>query len=437
MIFYKTTDEDCILQGVFSKSSYSGVPVFFDANGVIEAVSNYLIFKAIKDTDQITSVTTYADQLQTFLRFIDEKGKGLSWQNVTDGHLVEFRDAKITSGNKDRYVAGVLRTVFDFYLWAERNKYIRHHVAIYNDDKDYAISAEKTKVSWKWPYIPSSTSKAKPTPTNDDLELLHAVTIEASDLVGTRDSLILTVYERSARRMEALQIKVSDVPDWDEIEEYQAKNKLFYIEVTGKRKIVRDLEFLPETMELIREYIENERSDAVNAAKKRNKFYKEPDELFLAYTTGKPLNKQYISRRLSNLMKKAGVAGTGQRIRAKGLTDIVAAYDGFDDRGQPKSAQDVLIRAAEKAGHTNPQSLRHYLALSRSEGLAAKMSNIELLRDFEIKLNTRRKQLEKVEMSQELFDAILNDFNVEEKLILFLEQYLLLKESEKVTLKNE
>ena len=224
--------------------------------------------------------------------------------------------------------------------------------------------------------------------------------------------------------MEALQIKVSDVPDWDEIEEYQAENKLFYVEVTGKRKIDRDLEFLPETMELIREYIENERADAVNAAKNRSKFYKEPEELFLASTTGKPLNKQYISRRLSGLMKKAGVAGTGHRVRAKGLTDIVAAFDGFDDRGQPKSVQDVLIRAAEKAGHSNPQSLRHYLALSRSEGLAAKLNNIELLRDIEIKIQVRKKQIADIDKAGELFDAILNDVNVEDQLLIFLKAYL-------------
>lgn len=224
--------------------------------------------------------------------------------------------------------------------------------------------------------------------------------------------------------MEALQIKVSDIPDWDEIEEYQAENKLFYVEVTGKRKIDRDLEFLPETMGLIREYIENERSEAVSAAKKRKKFYKEPNELFLASTTGKPLNKQYISRRLSGLMKKAGVSGTGHRVRAKGLTDIVAAFDGFDDRGQPKSAQDVLIRAAEKAGHSNPQSLRHYLALSRSEGLAAKLNNIELLRVLEIKVQTLKKQLSEIDKAGALFDAILNNYNVEQELFDFLQSYI-------------
>ena len=98
--------------------------------------------------------------------------------------------------------------------------------------------------------------------------------------MGIRDSLIFAIYERSTRRMEALQIKLLDVPDWDEIEEYQDNNKIFYVEIMDKRKKLRDLEFLPETMELLREYIESDRGDAVQAAKKRDSFYKEPDELF-------------------------------------------------------------------------------------------------------------------------------------------------------------
>jgi site-specific recombinase XerD len=424
MIFYKMTNEDCILQGTFRKLTHNGIPIFFDRNGVIEAVSNYLIFKSIKDTDEITSVTTYADQLQTFLRFIEDSGKQIAWQNVTDGHLVEFRDIKINSGNKAGYVAGLLRTVFDFYVWAERNKYIRHHVAIYSDDKEYAISAEKTKFSWKWPHMPSSNSKTRPTPTNDDLELLHTTTIEESEIVGVRDSLIFSIYERSARRMEALQIKVSDVPEWDQIEEYQQENKIFCIEVTGKRRKIRDIEFLPETMELLRDYIENDRAEAVRVGKKNHQFYKEPEELFLGSTTGLPLNKQYISRRLSGLMKKSGIKGTGHRVRAKGITDIVAAFDGFDEKGQPLSAQDVLIRAAEKAGHSNPSSLRHYLALSRSEGLAAKLNNIELLRTIDIQLQIRKKQIEGINNANELFEAIKNNTNIEEELIGFLNKYL-------------
>lgn len=83
-----------------------------------------------------------------------------------------------------------------------------------------------------------------------------------------------------------------------------------------------------------------------------------------------------------------------------------------------------MIRASEKAGHSNPQSLRHYLALSRSEGLAAKMNNIELLRDLEIKLQTRKKQLAEIDKANELFDAIIKDVGVEEELLKYLQKYL-------------
>lgn len=242
MIFYKKTDEDCRIQGKFQKIVASGIPVFFDSKGIIEEVSHYLMYKSLKDTDAASSVKTYADQLQTFLRFLDENGKRLTWRDVTDRHLVEFSNIKTGEGKKAVYVAGVLQTVFSFYVWAEQKQYIRQHVAIYGEDRrSYAISAKRSKKGWTWPYLPEGHSKLRPTPTNEDLERLHATTIEESEAVGVRDSLIFTIYERTARRMEALQIKVSDVPDWDTIEQYQRENKIFYVEVLGKRNRVRDL----------------------------------------------------------------------------------------------------------------------------------------------------------------------------------------------------
>jgi hypothetical protein len=89
-----------------------------------------------------------------------------------------------------------------------------------------------------------------------------------------------------------------------------------------------------------------------------------------------------------------------------------------------RGAQDVLIRAAEKAGHSSPQSLRHYLALSRSEGLAAKMNNVELLRDLEIKVQIRKKQIAKIDKANDLFEAILNNISVEDELLIFLKNDL-------------
>jgi hypothetical protein len=102
----------------------------------------------------------------------------------------------------------------------------------------------------------------------------------------------------------------------------------------------------------------------------------------------------------------------------------VGSYDGFDAKGQPLAVQDVLIRAAEKAGHSNITSLRPYLALSRSEGLAAKMNNIELMRNLEVRINNKQKQLERLDKAEALFYAISNDVNVEEELLRFMENYI-------------
>jgi len=430
VIFFRTTDEDCLIQGTFKRTSQSGVPVFFNEHGVIEAVTDFLIYKALNTKDERSSVITYAEQIQTFLRFFDSKVSDFKWSDITDTHLLEFRDDKLDDqGKANSYIYNILRIVFEFLAWAETNKIIRRHVAIYIDDRTYAVSAVKSeKGYWKWPHLPKVTSKAQPTPTNNDIEALHVQVFESSEEVGVRDSLILTVYERSARRMEALQIKVSDIPDWDEIDDHRDNDKLIYIEVLGKRRRFRDLEFLPETIELIRDYIEDERADVVANAKKRAKkqgsYYQEPEEVFIDHVKGTALNKQYISARISALMKKAGIKGTGHRVRAKGLTDIVASYDGYDKNGQPLAVQDVLLRAAEKAGHTNPTSLRAYLAMSRSEGFAERINKIELNRALELKVQGVKRKLDKYITIDSLVRAIDDGKSVEEAIVYFIENHI-------------
>jgi site-specific recombinase XerD len=426
MIFYRLTNDECVIHGDFKDSSHSGVPVFYDKNGVIEAISDYFIYKSITDTDVKSSVLTYANLMQKFLRFIDRHSNDnnqLAWNNVMDRHLIEWRNIMTEEGKTSGYIRGCLETVFKFYEWAERNKHIRNHVAIYNDNNEYPISAKQGKTkTWSWPYYPRVVTEQKNTPTNDQLEKLHVETMKASDVVGLRDSLLLSIYERTARRAEALQIKVSDIPDWDELEEYVYENKIVHIQITGKKNRKRDLLFLPETMEIAREYIEGDRADAVKAAKKRDPSYREPEELFISHTSGLPLNMQYVSRRISNLMKKAGIKNaSGHRVRAKALTDVVSAFDGFDEKGNPYAAEDVLIRAAEHAGHANPQSLRPYLAFSRSAGLASKLNNIELARTNEIKLNLKKKQLANLDKLVPLVEAALEGRGVEKELIKLLD----------------
>jgi len=60
-------------------------------------------------------------------------------------------------------------------------------------------------------------------------------------------------------------------------------------------------------------------------------------------------------------MTKAGVEGTGHRIRTKGLTDIVAAHDGYDKSDRPMRAEDVLTLAQESAGCQSAPKTFHIL----------------------------------------------------------------------------
>ena len=144
MIFFRTTDEDCLIQGTFKKKPQSGIPVFFNEQGVIEAVTNFLIYKALNSKDARSSVNTYAEQIQTFLRFFDARVNDFNWCDITDDHLTDFRDEYLDEQGKARtYVYNILRIIFEFLVWAERNKVVRGHVAIYNDDRNYSVSAKK------------------------------------------------------------------------------------------------------------------------------------------------------------------------------------------------------------------------------------------------------------------------------------------------------
>lgn len=412
MIEFIKTDDKCVIETVLGDSTNPNIPIFFDGNGIITTISEYLTYKSIDCTDVDGSVETYSYYIQKFLKYISNESnnkKELKWNKVTDRHLVQWRTSMEDEGLTDNYIINCLSTVFKFYAWAEKEKKLLNHVAIHDDSEmTYAISAVKNKKSntWSWPHYPKAGTSAKYTPTNDEMEKIHTAALDLSSSVGLRDSILMTIYERTARRFEALQIKIDDIPDWDEIEEGLAEDRIFTVKVIGKRKYIRDIEFLPETMEAIREYIESDRQEIVNRIKQGDPNYTDPRYLFIGNDSGLPLNKQYLSRRISKIIKSTGIKdASGHRVRAKGLTDIVAGYDGHDSKGNLLDGKDVLIRAANKAGQKNTESLRPYLANSRAPGSSSKIANIERLRAIDNKLKYTKSSLDKIEALKPLYTA--------------------------------
>ena len=371
--FFIKTDSRCEINGI----SYADIPIFFDDNGVIWPLSDYMIWLVYQCRKPASTVETYAYYLQKFLKHINEQE--INWSDVTDRDLTRWRDQMIDiECLRPATAFACLLKVFHFYQWAEESGILKYSVATYDEcnkascschNRIYQISAVRRGRSnyYTWPYLPKINQQAnRHTPVNEEIEMLHVEAFKSS--TGQRDSLLLSFYEELClRRMEALSITVKDIPSWDEIEEYIESDKVFTLTILGKGNKVRYVPVLPELMARAREYIEEQRRVAIRRAKSRNSAFKPPDELILSATTALPLTKGYVSRHVSGLMQSIDIKrASGHRLRESGLTALAEAYDGVDETGRPFSAEQVLWKVADHAGHANPSSLRPYLNIARS-----------------------------------------------------------------------
>ncbi|MET0035984.1 MAG: hypothetical protein ABW097_08780 [Candidatus Thiodiazotropha lotti] len=388
------TNEECIVEGEFGGTSFPSIPIFFNEYGVFEPASEYLVHQRIFCRSAISSLKTYADHLQMFFRELEKHD--IAWSKVNDAVLIKYRNKLMEEGKEPAYLVSVFNTLWGFYYWAEEHGRLKQHVAIHSEKgRKYPVSAKKNVKAngvhdWVWPYMPKSKTSMKNTPNNEDMEKIHQYAAESHAATNRRDYLILALYERTARRMEAMQTTVSVIPEWDEITDASYEDKIFTIPIIGKRGISRSLNVTPEYMEEARNYIENERAKAVSDAHARDPNYVEPEELFLSQTTGKPLALGSVSNLIRSFIKGAGIKDMApHRIRAKAATDICEAHDGFDSKGNPLSADDVLLRVIEELGQSCKESARPYLALARTKKGDGRVASIEKLRALQFKLQEK------------------------------------------------
>ena len=397
VVFFVLTDPGCVVHG----NAYPGIPIFFDAGGVIEPFSDYMAHVVHEQRRPATTARTYAAYLQKFLKYL--VSMDVVWTDVTDGTLIAWRDALLA---RERLAPGTvgayLGTVFSYYCWAEENGRVRCVVNLYagrdgaRDERSYQISSKRSRRdNLYWPYLPRDPGGAvRHTPSHGEIERIHVEAFETR--TGERDSLLLSLYEDCyLRRSEALSLTVRDIPYWEDIESKLTAGEVFTLSVRGKGGRVRPVIVLPEFMGLAREHIEGERARVVARAKRRNERYVDPGALFLSQTTGRALTKDYVSARLSKVIRAAGVENaSGHRLRATGLTALVTAYGGFDEAGKLLPAEQVLWKAAERAGHKHWRSLEPYLRMVRSAGVEPR---VELVLRDHTRVGILHRQVAKLE----------------------------------------
>lgn len=369
------TDDQCTTDGV----PRPGIPIFFTEKGIYEAPSDFMVYLRCTARRPASTVETYAFHIQKFLKYLRSL-EDKDWKEVTDQTLIIWRDKMIdVDGLLDSTVNNYLLTVFAFYQWAEETGRVKNCVAIYNFDevqgKIYQIAARNTKNrKWVWPYLLKVAHKPdRNTPTPQQLEEVHVRAFEEST-TGQRDSLILSFYEdMGLRESEGLSLTLNDIPSWDDIDEAFEEDRPFIVTIWGKGNKKRYVPAVPELMRRAREYIEEGRAGTVLKSKRRNPAYRPPDALFISHTTGKKLNRQYLSRRISLLLKASGIEDvSGHRVRATYIETQVEAHDGYDESGRPLPAEQVMWKTQELVGHSSSQSTRPYLNKVRSRSYASK-----------------------------------------------------------------
>jgi integrase len=400
------TDASCVID----KIPCPGLPTLVWPEGIDEAASDWFRY-LIRKTDALpSSAKEYAKILRPFLRYC--RSMNVDWRSVDDRLLMLWRDQMLAKGAKASRVKSSIRTIFQFYCWAESARYIRYRVAIYSEEElpghmvgfPFPISAKlasaKTRsgsTSEHWVSTISvrghrQKSRPRHTPTEHETRMLHQVA--ATNRNSERESLIFSwAEETGARRAEILRLRISHLPDLVELEQLIERDEPCVIEVLRKGGEVQELVAPPDLIIRTLDYVEYERQAIVRQSRDAVG-YAEPDEVFLSSATGLVLHPDSVTTMGSRAFQRAGIKRASlHRLRAKFAVSVVeslveAVFSGHSVGSTTNWVETILVKAADMMGHATPDSLRPYLTFVLNRRI--QLSDSERARRLEARLRQLR-----------------------------------------------
>lgn len=368
------TDSQCVI----GELPCPGIPLLisFD-NCILEMPSDWLRHLIVIRRKATSSVRQFAYHLKCWWSYINRIG--IAWNEVDDFVMVRWRDECLKKYNAAT-VNGYVSTVFRMYLWSERNGYTHGLIGEADWEKgsrpplsvELSTGRNGMKIYSSPLLIPTTAAPILPTPTNDEITKVHEALEElyrGNISLMIRDALILSWMEQTGiRRAEVLALKRSQIPEWDEILVMEETSEKKEITVIGKGNKKRSIWVGTDLLSQTRDYIEEERQALTNHLRQRlGSNYKNPKEIFLSSKSGGPLHPDTISQKFAQAFRKAGVKGSGHRVRARFLTNLVedAFEREFEKLGSVPDLTSVLLPVAQIAGHSNVETLQPYLAIAK------------------------------------------------------------------------
>jgi len=388
------------------------IPVLLDHTVLV--MEAFLLFAIYKAKEYLNHHSPTEQNKKAYESFINSLGYTLfafaeylrsiniSWQEVNDNNIANFKQKqyKITKSKPNSRIPETarktvnikLRTIYEFYWWAEYHQYliyntigydrnlpIRSNIAKYKIDPT-VFKKDKTAMKTVYPLCESVTAEAgchrRQHYASDqeisDLRKHYRATCEF--FVAERNVLIVDIIEMIGWRDGSVASLTTRLFSNDVIKKAQERCNSTVKVTPEQQKRGYSFPFDAVLQLVIRVYkfIRDNRQGMLSRIGKAE-VDAEPDfdnsKLFISYTTGTGLTAQSISEIISSGFKSIGVVGEragGHSIRRKFGKDKGSEY--YETRKRLKLStdpQDIVLDLAEALGQTNLASQNAYNASKR------------------------------------------------------------------------
>ena len=333
------------------------------------------------------SSNTHASLISHFVRFIHNNHNKDFTSLYDDDLKVWAKNLKDEIDTKKPYskkrkntqVGSIMRSALTFLVWYQ--KYMLYHDKLIGEEIgnqitiSYKAKKGRSRSGKKYQqqyihhrHIPNSNTPHKVFAIGNVniTKLYDALRVTTSNVqVRKRDECILKLLEATGgRRVEVAEITVED----------------FKLAMTTERLILRsaksdtserEVPIAKQWIEPIARYINTYRKKQVKELIKNSKISADPNSLFINLNNGEKLYETYISKLISNLKKAANINEKicAHMFRHRFITIQVATrLKDFRKGDLPIDvANSILTKVSSLSGHSNPESLRHYIDLAFAE----------------------------------------------------------------------
>ncbi|MEX3962805.1 tyrosine-type recombinase/integrase [Paraburkholderia sp. EG286B] len=381
MAYMTRTGDGCVING----ASYDGVPLAMSGTDhPVDAVNSFIRFSTrsrrivpgttLQLSHTLVNLCTFLEQDDLMRARLErrpvQRDIRVLLNQIDDEQLERWRNRDESAGVLPRAINAKLSVAYHFLWHCSKIPGFPHRIGDVAKDPEAPVKVwferrrhRKVIVSNLLYRGGKTKSRKKGVPTKTEMDDAYARAADARWDLARRDVLILNIAEDAGLRLsEVLNLRFCDLPSLLEAEDSERTDVAVVLRLIRKGGAEHEVSFPPNLIRDIYDYIENVRPLLLSGAAAKGK-----DFIFSGPRTGKPLSRQYMSRRLSKHFRDAKRTRrlTYHRVRARFATETVKALVDIEmeKAGSLRDIREenILLKLTEMMGQSRIESLRSYL----------------------------------------------------------------------------